>query len=478
MTSWLIPEGVPEQHHKGILWALLAGIACVLIGVLSKTLVVLLPFLVILYYLASSAPRIGVYLLLISFPISTPVFISAISTEIQFPTEPLLGLVFVAWLVKVCVFSDPVPLNAAVKPIRLALWLFFLALSMSVITSTYPVVTAKLTIVTAFYASAMIFMLNREFHTVDMVLGSLRLLFWITLLLCVYTLVNHASLGFSAFAVNIVMLPFYEEHGTYAAFITITFGIAAVLAIEPSRIPGLRLLSSAVASVSLIAIFFSQTRASWVSVLGVIAFIMLFKFRNLFNLKLLLAGAAIGLLIGMFLTRFDIQDEIQKTMSSMTDIERNVSNLERINRWVAAANMIKSKPWTGVGYGTYPINYYEYRDPLFRTEISEMFAQAHNEYLQLWAETGLFGLIAWLSLFYFLFRNGIRAYKTISDPDVAHILLGSMAGVLSYLIHAFFNGFLLMDKVAVPFWYTVGLIYLILNRHQTLEQSTKRITTE
>jgi len=476
MMSWLIPDDVPADHRRALAGAIGAGVLIVLVGVWTRSILAVLPFAVLLYYLATSAPRLGVFLLLISFPISAPVFIPAISTEVQLPTEPLLGLVFAAWFIKVAVLADKQTIRPEVRSIRLALWVFFGFLALSILTSTYPIVSAKLAVVTIFYSSAMIFILNREFRTFDSILRTVRLLFWMTLLLCLYTLVNHAFRGFSAFAVNDVMRPFYEEHGTYAAYITIVFGISMVLALEQSRIPGLRRLSAIVASITLIAIFFSQTRASWVSVIGVLGFIMLFKFRNLFNFRLILGGIVIGLAIGMFMSRFNIEEEVQKTMRSLTDLERNVSNLERINRWVAAGNMIKDKPLTGVGFGTYPINYYDYRDPLFRTEISEMFAQAHNEYLQLWAEIGIGGLLAWLAFFYLLFRNGIRAYRTIDDPDTAHLLLGAMAGVLSYLIHAFFNGFLLLDKVAVPFWYAVGLILLILNRHGSLDHTTNRVS--
>jgi O-antigen ligase len=56
--------------------------------------------------------------------------------------------------------------------------------------------------------------------------------------------------------------------------------------------------------------------------------------------------------------------------------------------------MWTSHPWLGVGIGNYEVVYDQYRLPLW----SEPLGHAHNYYLNLAAETGLLGLLAFVLL--------------------------------------------------------------------------------
>ncbi|GIV84953.1 MAG: hypothetical protein KatS3mg052_1960 [Candidatus Roseilinea sp.] len=70
------------------------------------------------------------------------------------------------------------------------------------------------------------------------------------------------------------------------------------------------------------------------------------------------------------------------------------STVERLAHWQAALRMIEAGPWLGVGFGNYAAAY-----PAFRLLPWEnALGHAHNYYLNLFAETGAVGLLAYLAL--------------------------------------------------------------------------------
>jgi O-antigen ligase len=75
--------------------------------------------------------------------------------------------------------------------------------------------------------------------------------------------------------------------------------------------------------------------------------------------------------------------------------DANFAVVERMAHWLAAVGMFSDHPWLGVGIGNYPEAYSRYaigrwRDPL---------GHAHNYYLNIAAEAGVVGLLAYLLLF-------------------------------------------------------------------------------
>jgi O-antigen ligase len=263
--------------------------------------------------------------------------------------------------------------------------------------------------------------------------------------------------------------PFYEEHGTYAAYLSIIFGISLSLSFAQIKSTELKTLAILTTIILFVAIILSFTRAAWLSIMIVLIVFIFFKSKFVLKSKALWVFVVILIVASIFFGS-DLILNLQKNAATIVDIEKNVSNLERINRWLAAWNMFVDSPIIGLGYGTYPIHYYEYRDPLFATTESSMFAGPHNDYLQFLSETGLFGLISWLFIMSVVLFRAFKVFKTSKDPFISSLALGSAIGLLTYLLHSFFNGFLLYDKVAVPFWLTVGIIMTLEFKRNKIEQ--------
>ena len=189
-----------------------------------------------------------------------------------------------------------------------------------------------------------------------------------------WTLFNHSQYGFSKVVSFAMPLPFYNDHTLYAACITFILPILVTLAIKPNLFgynKKLRFAFAAVALLFIIGIIFSFSRAAWLSIIvSGIAGLLIVLFR--FKAWHFLTFVVLALLILSYF-RTDIYQRIEKVedvsrqtnveehIRSSMNIQTDVSNLERINRWKCALRMFEDKPIAGFGPGTYQFVYGKYQ---------------------------------------------------------------------------------------------------------------------
>ncbi len=58
----------------------------------------------------------------------------------------------------------------------------------------------------------------------------------------------------------------------------------------------------------------------------------------------------------------------------------------------------------------------------------------HNNYLQIWAETGLFGLLTFLGTILFQLKTAVKAYARGTDRRVKNLLAAAVAGFCGILL--------------------------------------------
>jgi O-antigen ligase len=214
----------------------------------------------------------------------------------------------------------------------------------------------------------------------------------------------------------------------------------------------------------LAGLYFSYTRAAWLSVIGCIFIAGLIYYKV--NWKPLAGIAAIVLLVVLF--KWDsIQMELARNkqdhttesfderLQSATNISTDASNLERINRWSCALAMFEKRPVFGYGPGTYAFEYAPFQEPENLTIISTNFGDmgnAHSEYLGALAEMGIIGLLSFLGIVASIFYTSIMVYNRIpvTDSGTRILVLSMIMALTTYFIHAFLNNFLDADKAAVP----------------------------
>ena len=144
---------------------------------------------------------------------------------------------------------------------------------------------------------------------------------------------------------------------------------------------------------SLAACIMINTRGAWIDLAIVLPFILAYRFKSRKKFLAVFLAAS---------------PKTFQRLQTVATVGSEQSVTERFLMWHSALNMIADKPLTGVGFGNYES---AYREIYILDEAKEHFqGHAHNVYLQLWAETGLPGLILFCALFgYILFWSWRRA---------------------------------------------------------------------
>ena len=169
---------------------------------------------------------------------------------------------------------------------------------------------------------------------------------------------------------------------------------------------------------------------------------------------------------------FAVPNPLNKPGTVISKIKRRISVAQftqgsslkrRIAIWKFTALMIKDHPLLGSGLGTFKYNSLKYQAKFFdQGENRSLYPygiadKVHNEYLQLWAELGVIGLLIfiWLTISYF--NYGIKILNKIKDRYKQGILIGLMGAVVAVLIDAIFGFPLHLPATLVLFWLVIGL---------------------
>jgi putative inorganic carbon (HCO3(-)) transporter len=119
----------------------------------------------------------------------------------------------------------------------------------------------------------------------------------------------------------------------------------------------------------------------------------------------------------------------------------------RSDLWNLAFQMIRENPYLGKGLGTF-MDYCGQR--VFTINAN----YAHNCYLQMWAESGIFSLLAFLLFIGTVMGKGLRAFKQAGDP----LTLGLLGGIFAFLIHSFFDTQLYSVAQSFLLWSMLGIL--------------------
>jgi O-antigen ligase len=432
--------------------AVLAG-ELLLLGIVWRTanpwLPVGLAIAPVYFLLAFRSPDTAWALVWLAVPFSMQRLLPG-GNAIQFPTELMIALALAAWLARSLVTGRG---RVAPSPLHLPLSVIAIVALLSALFGAHPMVGLKAWLAAAGYAAFGFLYFSTTSCDPARRERWVRLVAATGALWGLYGFIRVLILGVSARAGYGAARPFFGEHGTYSAYLAMVLPLALFAALE--RRGRARWMYGLAALMISLGIVFSFTRAAWVSLAVVLPLALgVWTVRRRTWKPLLIPGVLL-LLTAIVLIGSGGVDHFSRHVQSMTHQE-NVSNLERLNRWMAAIEMTKERPVLGVGYGAYSEMYPHYRRKLIVTSQAFERMSAHSEPLRLLAETGVLGMLAALWLLGCAAWIGMRSLAP--DRDGSMLLLASAAGVGTYVVHGIFNAYLGIDKVAVPFWSGLGLL--------------------
>lgn len=387
------------------------------------------------------------------------------------PTEPLLfGLLLLFFFQHL--YKTTIPKNVWKSPIVWAISLYLFWIFISAILSTMPVASFKYLLARIWLIVPLLFFGPIFFQTEK----NRRLFIW---LFCIgmtiamtYTLIVHASYRFGEKEGHWVMWPFFKDHTIYGATVAIATPLVIGLYFYKKHPPLTQAVLLGMIFITLLGLYFSYTRAAWLSIVAAIGVFFLIHFKIKFQWILTTVVVAGGILLASWtqITHFLERNKEEHTtenfgekLQSATNVSTDASNLERLNRWQCAIDMFNEKPMTGFGPGTYAFEYARFQRPENLTIISTNFGDlgnAHSEYLGALAEMGIFGLLTFLAVVAAIFYQSITLYiKWPVDDKKNRVLIMSMIlSLTTYFVHAFLNNYLDTDKAAVPIWGMCAMI--------------------
>ena len=148
----------------------------------------------------------------------------------------------------------------------------------------------------------------------------------------------------------------------------------------------------------------------------------------------------------------------RSSSSPLNPIRRNIAqeaisyaNLEyastqqRFLIWLSTIQMIKEHPVLGSGIGTFRIHYPASQGKILSLEENKKYIplasktiNTHNDYLHLWAETGIIGLACFLWIVFLFYKKSFKYLKEAKSED-KFLLIGFMGMGVALLVDALFS---------------------------------------
>lgn len=147
--------------------------------------------------------------------------------------------------------------------------------------------------------------------------------------------------------------------------------------------------------------------------------------------------------------------------------DTNYAVLERLAFWQAAVNMAQDHPWLGIGFGNYAAAYPDYSLINWTTPLGH----AHNYYLNLLAETGILGILAYTVVWVTILWQNMVLLRQLTWPNRG-IALGLLGAWIALTVHHLVDK-LYVNNIYVHIGAMLGLQQLLVmtlkNKHRGMD---------
>jgi len=252
----------------------------------------------------------------------------------------------------------------------------------------------------------------------------------------------------------------YENPNAFGEVLVLLIPVAVGL-LFGSRSWGGRFLGLVAAGLGSVSLVMTYSRAGWIG-LAVAALFFIF----LWNRKLLPAVVILGLAALPFLP-----DAVFNRILTIFNFS-DTSTSSRFPLYEAALRLLRLRPLQGAGLGSdavraavLDLNLYHGASP---------FVHSHNVYLQVWAETGIFGLLAMLgAVGWTLKRGAITVLRKLGSSSARMLIAGSVSALLGIMVCGIADFIWHYPRVMLIFWFVFGMalagIRVALREKQSME---------
>lgn len=233
-----------------------------------------------------------------------------------------------------------------------------------------------------------------------------------------------------------------ENPNILAEYLVIAGSISVALFLDSKNI-WRKLLLVAITGIIFVGLLLTMSRGGWIAFAISCIIILTAEDKRVIPVMLLLGAVSIFFLPDVVIERL-------KTIGSVKDS----SNAYRFLIWSASLGMLKDfwASGVGLGYAAFIKAYPNYMLPGIKA------AHAHNSYLQMAIEIGVFGLLAFLWGVFKSYGTGIRVWLKAKDSFYKRIVVASMGAVSGLLFHSLVEHVLFDYRIIFSFWLMLAII--------------------
>ena len=209
-------------------------------------------------------------------------------------------------------------------------------------------------------------------------------------------------------------------------------------------------------SLSLCAHLLSLSRGGTISLLLAMTFLFIaLGIKQSFKKKrkgiLVIVGFALIILIWLGI------DPVLSRLATLLNIEQQ--HIARPTVWKDTVHLIENFPIFGVGLGNF-----KYTFPIYKTlHYQIIWEDAHNDYLQFMADTGVIGFLIFFGGFLIFLWKSIKIWHKRRDPFVSGLTIGGVSSIVALLIHSGVDFNLHIPSNALLFSIILGLVWVTVN---------------
>ena len=331
---------------------------------------------------------------------------------------PLIGLIIIGFIQILPIFANgPISLDpyaTRLFVIRLCVYAIFFAAAVTFINSETRIKVAIVSVI--LFGSAMAFFAILQRLANPEAIYGLR--------------VAHQAIPFG---------PFVNQHH-FAAFMEMTAGLTFALIFSPALKRNHKIFVVIAAVIMGVACILTSSRGGLLSFVAGFIFVTLLTFvrkndektgrRKNFSL-VAIAGALIIFLTVVIVMYVGGNDALLRGIG-VSGTQADITN-GRFHFWSIAIQIFIDHPILGAGLDAFGVAFpkYDTWTGIFRVE------QAHNDYLQTLADSGIAGAVCVAVFIFFLVKKGLETVNTAESRFRRASAIGALAGCSAILIHSF-----------------------------------------
>lgn len=233
--------------------------------------------------------------------------------------------------------------------------------------------------------------------------------------------------------------PFVNQHH-FAAFMEMTAAMTFALLFSSAVKRSSKIFFIVAAVIMGVACILTSSRGGLLSFTAGFIFVVLLTFTQKKDKKavrdqkfsvIAVVGLSVAVTIVAIVLYVGGNDSLLRGVG-MSGVQADVSS-GRFHFWSVAVQIFLDHPIFGAGLDAFGVAFpkYDTWTGIFRVE------QAHNDYLQTLADSGLVGFACIAVFIFFLFKNGLQTIKYAESEMRRAASIGALSGCAAILIHSF-----------------------------------------